>query len=244
MSKNAARPWGFTLVELLTVVAIIAVLATLVSASLANAQRKGRKAVSTSNLRQIALAFNLYFDDRDKRPETFRQLVQTKYLIERVLICPEDKIVRNWAGELEKLDAGRKSSAEIAIPGRETPELLLMDVAHSYFKAFDYVDEIWDQIDKNPRGGVAACQLHGIGRQRKDEAPSMSAYQGLVLRALKDGSVIPLQVFWDGFSTTVNFGEVRNPASPATGAPGDALNNPPAVTGGISQLPLFLDPAQ
>ena len=234
--------------ELLTVIAIIAVLATLLSASLANAQRKGRKAVSTSNLRQIAIAFNIYIDDREKRPETFRQLVNNKYLNDRVLICPEDRIVKNWAGELEKLDFGRKTAA-VGLPGREDPpsignEFVLADVPHSYFKAFDYDNGIWDQIDKDPRGGLAACQLHGIGRQRKDEPPSMAAYQGLVLRALKDGSVIPLQVYWNGDSGTFNFGEVGTsdglgPATP-TGAP----NNPPAMTSGISQLPLFLDAAQ
>jgi type II secretory pathway pseudopilin PulG len=232
-------------VELLTVIAIIAVLATLVSASLANAQRKGRKAVSTSNLRQIALAFNLYLDDRDKRPEAFRQLVDNKYLNERVLICPEDRIVKNWAGELEKLDAGRKSSVVVALPGRENPGAQLEnleELPHSYFKAFDYHDEIWDQIDKSPRGGLAACQLHGIGRQRKDEPPSMAAYQGLVLRAVKDGSVVPLQVFWDGFGTA-NFGNAQNNTDgAATGAPTGAPNVP--IPGGTSQLPLFLDPAQ
>src|SRR5688572_9825288 len=118
LAKNAARPWGFTLVELLTVIAIIAVLATLVSASLGNAQRKGRKAVSTSNLRQIAIAFNIYLDDRDKRPETFRQLVENKYLNERVLICPEDHIVKNWAGLLEMADPGRKQGIDANFPGR------------------------------------------------------------------------------------------------------------------------------
>ena len=83
--------------ELLTVIAIIAVLATLISATLVNAQRKGRKALSISNLRQIALAFNIYQDDHQRRPVYYRQLVEGKYLTERVLLCPEDRIVKNWA---------------------------------------------------------------------------------------------------------------------------------------------------
>ena len=252
MSKNAARPWGFTLVELLTVIAIIAVLATLVSASLGNAQRKGRKAVSTSNLRQIAIAFNIYLDDRDKRPETFRQLVENKYLNERVLICPEDRIVKNWAGLLEMADPGRKQGIDANLPGRaggpsDTNSWAFSeDIPHSYFKSFDYHDEIWEQIDKDPRGGVAACQLHGIGRQRKDEPPSMAAYQGLVLRALKDGSVVPLQVYWDGMTGAANFGNGgETNDGPAPGLPnGGARILRLRRLGGTSQLPLFLDPTQ
>lgn len=231
--------------ELLTVIAIIGVLATLVTASLSNAQRKGRKAVSISNLKQIAIAFNLYADDRDKRPETFRQLVETKYLNERVLICPEDRVVQNWAGILEKQDAGRKATGDVSvgIPGRDGPvdapgsEFAgVDDIPHSYFKSFDYPDEVWNQIDKDTMGGLAACQLHGIGRQRKGEAPSLAAYQGLVLRVLKDGAVIPRQVFWNSFGVSLNPGDgLAN--GPASDPPGSFVDT-------TSQLPLFLDPAQ
>jgi len=232
-------------VELLTVIAIIGVLATLVTASLSNAQRKGRKAVSISNLKQIAIAFNLYADDRDKRPETFRQLVETKYLNDRVLICPEDRVVQNWAGILEKQDAGRKNTGDVSvgIPGRDGPAAgpgsefnAVEDVPHSYFKSFDYPDEVWDQIDKHTMGGLAACQLHGIGRQRKDELPNIASYQGLVLRVLKDGAVVPRQVFWDPFGTSMTPGDGNTN--------GAAMNPPGTLVDTTSQLPLFLDPAQ
>ena len=235
-AKKTARPWGFTLVELLTVIAIIAVLATLISATLMNAQRKSRKALSTSNLRQIALAFNLYVDDHQKRPVSYRQLVATKNISERVLLCAEDKIIQNWAGVLEAHDSGRISPDAGAVaptrPG-DYPQLPQPDLPHSYFKSFDYQDAIWNEIDKNTMAGLAACQLHGVGRQRKDEEPSLAAYQGLVLRALKDGSVNSRQVFWDGFNAAINFGD---------GMAAPASTNAPA--GGNSQLPLFLDPAQ
>lgn len=247
-AKNAARPWGFTLVELLTVIAIIAVLATLTSASLSNAQRKGRKAVSISNLRQIALAFNLYLDDREKRPDTFRAMTETKYISERVLLCPEDRIVKNWAGVLENSDTGRKHSGTQGTPNIPTTPgngdtlsngessvvvFLGDDVPHSYFKSFDYYDEIWERIDKNAMAGLAACQLHGIGRQQRDRPPSIEDFQGLVLRALKDGSVINRQVFWSetGFATSNNG---SGPDAPASMFPGT----------GTSQLPLFVDPSE
>lgn len=240
-AKNAARPWGFTLVELLTVIAIIAVLATLTSASLVNAQKKGRKAVSISNLRQIAVAFNFYIDDHQRRPASFRQMVDSKYITERVLLCPEDRIIGNWAGILELEDSARASNdvttdpanGGVNLPGTGAPPSAedlspVPDVPHSYFQSFDYADRIWQSIDRSAMGGIAACQLHGMGRQSKDVRPSLDAYQGLVLRALKDGSVVSRQVFWgnNDFSSSIT--------------PGDG----PSTLVGSSQLPFFLDPTE
>jgi type II secretory pathway pseudopilin PulG len=222
-------------VELLTVIAIIAVLATLISATVVNAQRKSRKALSTSNLRQIALAFNIYQDDHQRRPATFRQMVEGKYLTERVLLCPEDRIVKNWAGLLEQTDQGRVGSPSAPRdpldPAGEVPVYIRPDIAHSYFKSFDYLEEIWQDINRAALGGIAACQLHGLGRQVKDRYPSIQDYQGLVLRALKDGSVIARQVFWAESSFN----------SQPPGASGmDSTNS----FNSSSQLPLFLDPTQ
>jgi prepilin-type N-terminal cleavage/methylation domain-containing protein/prepilin-type processing-associated H-X9-DG protein len=59
---------GFTLVEMLIVVAIIAVLAAIVSPSLAKAREKARQANCLSNLRQMGSAVLMYVQDYD---ETF-----------------------------------------------------------------------------------------------------------------------------------------------------------------------------
>jgi prepilin-type N-terminal cleavage/methylation domain-containing protein len=226
-AKNAARPWGFTLIELLTVVAIIAVLATLLSSALSTARRKARQSVSIGNLRQIALAFNMYQDDQRKRPTTFAAMVQEKLITEKSLICAEDKLTANWAGLIEDAASfngnGNKSAFIGTAPESPTP----VEVPHSYFKAFDSSDDTWEQIEKNPLAGIAACQLHGIGRQSVDVAPSLQAYQGLVLRALKDTSVVSRQVFWQQNANADNAGFA-----------------PRLVATPISDLPLFLDPNQ
>ncbi|MBW8039043.1 MAG: DUF1559 domain-containing protein [Planctomycetes bacterium] len=56
---------GFTLVELLVVIAVIAVLLALLVPSLRMARAVARRVVCQSNLRQIALAWNAYLDDNE-----------------------------------------------------------------------------------------------------------------------------------------------------------------------------------
>lgn len=57
------RRSAFTLIELLVVIGIIAVLAALLLPALAAAKRKGNQAVCQSNLKQMALSYNMYESD-------------------------------------------------------------------------------------------------------------------------------------------------------------------------------------
>ncbi|MDR1281013.1 MAG: prepilin-type N-terminal cleavage/methylation domain-containing protein [Opitutaceae bacterium] len=62
--SKISRAWrAFTLIELLTAVAIIGVLATLSFSALGNIRKKARAAVCASNLRQCGVALNLYAND-------------------------------------------------------------------------------------------------------------------------------------------------------------------------------------
>lgn len=59
---------GFTLIELLVVIAIIGILSSVVLASLNSARAKARDARRISDLKQISLALELYYDSNRSYP--------------------------------------------------------------------------------------------------------------------------------------------------------------------------------
>ena len=61
-NKNYKK--GFTLIELLVVIAIIGMLSSVVLASLNSARAKGRDAKRLADLRAIATALELYYNDK------------------------------------------------------------------------------------------------------------------------------------------------------------------------------------
>lgn len=81
---------GFTLIELLVVIAIIGILSSVVLASLNSARVKGRDAKRISDLSQIKLALELYFDSFRAYPTATSQLVPNY-----IPIWPSDPLATN-----------------------------------------------------------------------------------------------------------------------------------------------------
>src|SRR5438034_126967 len=102
--RRAGR--GFTLVELLSTLAIIAVLFALLAPVIAQTRRKIRASACLSNLRQIGMATTLYTQDYDERyagvsmePYNWLPDVHQAYLkLGRVWICPSDTRAQAWDG--------------------------------------------------------------------------------------------------------------------------------------------------
>lgn len=74
---NSRIKKGFTLIELLVVIAIIGVLASVVLASLNTARRKSRDARRISDVKQIQLALEMYFDSNSGYPTALSALAST-----------------------------------------------------------------------------------------------------------------------------------------------------------------------
>jgi prepilin-type N-terminal cleavage/methylation domain-containing protein/prepilin-type processing-associated H-X9-DG protein len=65
--EDMDRKNAFTLIELLVVIAIIAILMAILMPTLSRAREQGKRAACLSNVKQLALSWNLYADDYDGR---------------------------------------------------------------------------------------------------------------------------------------------------------------------------------
>jgi len=117
--RGCRRHPGFTLVELLVVIAVIAIVAALLLPALGGAKANGKLTTCLNNLRQVNLAIRLYADDNadslpvlpDPNPYPngvgayYKQLVKGYLALrgpasptEKVFICPADRILQTQIG--------------------------------------------------------------------------------------------------------------------------------------------------
>ena len=103
---------GFTLIELMIVMALIVVLAGIALAVYANSQTRAKEAVLKENLFRMRDAIDQYYADKNQYPPTLDDLVSQKYL--RAL--PGDPFTNStstWQTVMSEIDPANPS----AIPG-------------------------------------------------------------------------------------------------------------------------------
>jgi prepilin-type N-terminal cleavage/methylation domain-containing protein len=177
------RRRGFTLIEILTVLAILGVLMAVVLPHTVNVRSYARQTPCMNNLHQIGLAFSMYMSDYGHRPVDVSDLAVAGYATPEILICPADP-----TGNQGGLACGddrpecRNSSppyptSYIYLSGRRTGDL-----------------DFWSRLEAlGSRGSYLACQCHG---RRRGEWGGVGGsdrhipwYEGKVLRLSFDGSV-------------------------------------------------------
>jgi general secretion pathway protein G len=78
--RNHRQQSGFTLVELMIVMAIIGILITMAVPSFVAAVRHAREAVLREDLQTMRMAIDSYTMDKQKAPQTLEELMQDGYL--------------------------------------------------------------------------------------------------------------------------------------------------------------------
>jgi general secretion pathway protein G len=90
--KNGIRNPGFTLIEMLVVLAIIATLLTLVAPRYFQTLDRSRETVLRHDLNVMRDAIDKYYSDTGVYPDTLEDLVQRRYLRE----VPVDPVTGSW----------------------------------------------------------------------------------------------------------------------------------------------------
>ena len=116
MFKLSLRRGGFTLVELLVVVAIIALLVSILLPTLGRAKEQARIVSCMSNLRSLGLSFAFYSNENNdwypagagyggsQYSYTWDSILRPYYDNIGLIHCPSDKLVREYLTWMEEKD--------------------------------------------------------------------------------------------------------------------------------------------
>ena len=95
MRMNRKKEAGFTLVELMIVMAIIGVLAVVAIPSYVGAVRQAREAVLREDLHVLRAAIDSYTADKQKAPQSLQDLVSDGY-IRSIPVDPMTRSAETW----------------------------------------------------------------------------------------------------------------------------------------------------
>ena len=113
------RQSGFTLLELIIVIAIIGILATIAMPALKNVPIRAKESVLKTNLRTLRDMIDQYYGDKGKYPTSLEALVDEGYL-RKLPIDPMTKSTETWVPVYEESDPDHppaETDSDPASPG-------------------------------------------------------------------------------------------------------------------------------
>jgi prepilin-type N-terminal cleavage/methylation domain-containing protein len=178
-------PGGFTLVELLVVMAILGLLAGVLLAMGARSRHTAMQASCINNLHQIGLALGMYLDDYGVRPTRITDLARAGYASPDVLVCPQDA-----TGDYSGLFCRQWTDGRCG-PSPSLP------TSYVYIGGAR-TDDMYERLER--LGGQASylvCPSHGHpAKEGWEQPPAVGYYEGKILRLSFDGSVHTGNVTW------------------------------------------------
>jgi prepilin-type N-terminal cleavage/methylation domain-containing protein len=188
MRKTEMRFRAFSLMELLVVIAIIAIVVSITFPLLVRAKRTAKGAVCISNLQQIYLASELYYQDHDgwTLPLSGLDVVQPYAKSNSIFSCPDDRFVKKQRNgfpvNLQTLwDAANQTFVDYKI-------------SYAYVGVPDITQSewFWRHIQEKSNVGLYVCQWHGDAAPGDSpEFPNFNPpMEGIVYRVSFDGHFV------------------------------------------------------
>jgi general secretion pathway protein G len=104
MKRAGGRAAGFTLLELLIVIALIGILAALVVPQFRQTPTKAKEAVLKEDLFTLRDVIDQYFSDKGKYPDSLQSLVEDGYL-RKIPVDPFTNSAESWQIETAPSDS-------------------------------------------------------------------------------------------------------------------------------------------
>jgi competence protein ComGC len=196
MKTIAQRKSGFTLIEILIVVATILLIVFVMIPKLVRAPTRSSRLGCTSNLKQIGLSFRMYSNDHDdlfpfavptasggtreftNSPQVFLhfQAMSNELTIPRVLVCPTDS----------------KRQQALDFLHTTNPSSFQSNSNLSYFAAFDAAESKPERLlsgDRNITGGVFTNGFLRLLKTNSSAGWTKELHNNAGNISLSDGSV-------------------------------------------------------
>ena len=128
---------GFTLLELIIVIAMIGILATIAMPTLKDMPTRAKEAVLKTNLHSIRESIDMFYGDKGRYPASLDELVEAKYL-RQVPFDPFTKSNDSWLVVREDDSEEGEEPGPPPLPGEEETGPGVIDVhSSSTHKALD-----------------------------------------------------------------------------------------------------------